>query len=62
MRDSYDDRARVFAGPTGDWLNLVSASCVLSRTVPVCLGDALQLRCRAGDMFAEHNVTIQIGD
>ena len=27
-------------------------------TVPVYLGDALQLRFRTGDMFAEHNVTV----
>ena len=31
-------------------------------TVPVYLGDALQLRFRTGDMFAEHNVTIQVED
>ncbi len=31
-------------------------------TVPIYLGDALQLRFRAGDMFAEHNVTIYAGD
>ena len=31
-------------------------------TVPVYLGDALQLRFRAGDMFAEHNVTVQVED
>ena len=30
--------------------------------VPVYLGDALQLRLRAGDMFAQHNVTIQVED
>ena len=29
-------------------------------TVPVYLGDALQLRFRTGDMFAEHNVTVQV--
>ena len=33
-----------------------------SITVPVYLGDALQLRFRAGDMFAEHNVTVQVED
>ena len=31
-------------------------------TVPVYLGDALQLRFRAGDIFAEHNVTVQVED
>ncbi|MCY4108592.1 MAG: N-6 DNA methylase [Chloroflexi bacterium] len=29
-------------------------------TVPVYLGDALQLRSRTGDMFAEHEVTVQV--
>ena len=31
-------------------------------TVPVYLGDALQLRFRTDDMFAQHDVTIQVGD
>ena len=31
-------------------------------TVPIYLGDALQLRYRADDMFAQHDVTIQVGD
>ena len=31
-------------------------------TVPVYLGDALQLRFRTGDMFAKHNVTVQVED
>ena len=31
-------------------------------TVPVYLGDSLQLRFRTGDMFAEHNVTVQVED
>ena len=31
-------------------------------TVPVYLGDALQLRFRPGDMFAEYNVTVYVGD
>ena len=31
-------------------------------TVPVYLGDALQLRFRTGDMFAEHNITVQVED
>ncbi len=30
--------------------------------IPVYLGDSLQLRFRSGDMFAENEVTIQIGD
>ena len=30
--------------------------------IPVYLGDSLQLRFRSGDMFAESEVTIQIGD
>ena len=31
-------------------------------TVPVYLGDALQLRFRTGDLFAQHTVTIQVED
>ena len=31
-------------------------------SVPIYLGDALQLRFRPGDMFAEHDVTIQVDD
>ena len=31
-------------------------------SVPIYLGDALQLRFRSGDMFAEHDVTIQVDD
>ena len=31
-------------------------------TVPVYLGDALQLRFRSGDLFAEHNVTVEVED
>ena len=33
-----------------------------SVSVPIYLGDALQLRFRTGDMFAEHDVSIQVGD
>ena len=33
-----------------------------SVSVPIYLGDALQLRFRAGDMFAEHSISIQVGD
>ena len=32
------------------------------RSAPVYLGDSLQLRFRTGDMFAEHTVTIRVGD
>ena len=31
-------------------------------TAPIYLGDALQLRFRTGDMFAQHNVTVQVED
>ena len=31
-------------------------------TVPIYLGDALQLRFRTGDMFAQHDITIQVED
>ena len=31
-------------------------------TVPIYLGDALQLRFRTGDMFAQHNVMVQVED
>ncbi len=34
----------------------------VSISAPIYLGDALQLRFRAGDMFAEHEVTIEVGD
>ena len=33
-----------------------------SVTVPIYLGDALQLRFRTGDMFAQYNVTVQVED
>ena len=33
-----------------------------SLSIPVYLGDALQLRFRTGDMFAEHQITIQTRD
>ena len=33
-----------------------------SITVPIYLGDALQLRFRTGDMFAAHDVTLQVED
>ena len=31
-------------------------------TVPIYLGDALQLRFHTGDMFAQHDVTVQVED
>ena len=33
-----------------------------SISAPIYLGDALQLRFRTGDMFAEHEVRIEVGD
>ena len=33
-----------------------------SLSIPVYLGDALQLRFRTGDMFAERNITVQVED
>ena len=33
-----------------------------SVTVPIYLGDALQLHFRSGDMFAEHEIAIQVND
>ena len=40
----------------------VQAGYDASGSVPVYLGDALQLRFRAGDLFASHQVTIQAND
>ena len=40
----------------------VEAGFAADVTVPVYLGDALQLRFRTGDMFAEHNITVQVED
>ena len=40
----------------------VDAGFASSVTVPIYLGDALQLRFRTGDMFAEHEVTLQVED
>ena len=40
----------------------VEAGIDTSVSIPVYLGDALQLRFRTGDMFAEHEVTIQVDD
>ena len=40
----------------------VEAGFAANVTVPIYLGDSLQLRFRAGDMFAQHNVTVQVDD
>ena len=40
----------------------VEAGLAADVTVPIYLGDSLQLRFRAGDMFAQHNVTVQVDD
>ena len=40
----------------------VEAGFASSVTVPVYLGDALQLRFRTGDMFSEREVTLQVED
>ncbi len=49
---------------TPGWLAtaIVNANLKSDASVPVYLGDALQLRSRTGDMFAEHEVRIQIDD
>ena len=41
---------------------IARAEAPASIPIPVYLGDSLQLRFRSGDMFAEHEVTIQVGD
>ena len=38
------------------------SGCDASVSVPIYLGDALQMRFRNSDMFAEHEVTIQVAD
>ena len=38
----------------------IEAGFAATITVPVYLGDALQLRSRTGDIFAEHEVTVQV--
>ena len=43
-------------------LAAVEAGFASSITVPIYLGDALQLRFRTGDMFAEHEVMLQVED
>ena len=40
----------------------ITAAGYTSVSVPIYLGDALQLRYRSGDMFAEHQITIQVED
>ena len=40
----------------------VEAGFAADVTVPIYLGDSLQLRFRADDMFAQHNVTVQVDD
>ena len=41
---------------------VVKANLKSDVSVPVYLGDALQLRFRTGDMFAEHEIRIQVND
>ena len=41
---------------------VVNANLKSDISVPVYLGDALQLRFRTGDMFAEHEIRIQVDD
>ena len=41
---------------------VMEAGFVAQVSVPIYLGDALQLRFQTGDMFAAHNVTIQVAD
>ena len=40
----------------------IDAAEYTSVSVPIYLGDALQLHFRSGDMFAEREITIQVGD
>ena len=40
----------------------IEAGFAANVTVPVYLGDALQLRSRTGDMFAKHEVTVYVDD
>ena len=40
----------------------VASGLAANVTVPIYLGDALQLRFRTGDMFAQHEVRIQVED
>ena len=40
----------------------IQAAGYTSITVPIYMGDALQLRYRSGDLFAEREITIQVND
>ena len=40
----------------------IEAASYTSVTVPIYMGDALQLRYRSGDLFAEQEITIQVND
>ena len=40
----------------------IEAASYTSITVPIYMGDALQLRYRSGDLFADHEITIQVND
>jgi SAM-dependent methyltransferase len=40
----------------------IEAAAYTSLTVPIYMGDALQLRYRSGDLFAEQEITIQVND
>ena len=40
----------------------IQAASYTSITVPIYMGDALQLRYRSGDLFAEQEITIQVND
>ena len=40
----------------------IEAASYTSVTVPIYMGDALQLRYRSGDLFAEREITIQVND
>ena len=40
----------------------IAAASYTSITVPIYMGDALQLRYRSGDLFAEQEITIQVND
>ena len=40
----------------------IQAAGYTSVTVPIYMGDALQLRYRSGDLFAEQEITIQVND
>ena len=52
----------VLIRPTQTFYERINNGFAADVTVPVYLGDALQLRFRTGDMFAEHNITVQVED